>query len=127
MVWKSGADLWTAVNFSHEGVREPFFIAGHQVAAGDYNDRQIDIGLSTARTGAWSGALYLSVGGFYGGDNRTVSPFLSYPPDETFSAFASWNHNAIDLPGDGPAFDVNLARVGASYSFTPKIGVQALV
>ena len=127
VVWKNGADLWTAVNYGHEGVREPFFIAGHRVAAGDYDDRQIDIGASTPQTGRWSGGVYMSAGGFYGGDQRTFSPFVNYRRDETFSAFASWNHNAIDLPGDGPAFDVNLARIGVSYSFTPKIGVQTLV
>ena len=66
------------------------------------------------------------MGGFYNGKRVSLFPFLNYRQDETLTAFASWNYNAIDLP-TGEPFKVNLARVGFNYSFTPKVRLRALV
>ena len=126
MVWKNGADLWTAINVMHEGVRQAFPIAGNYVPVGEYDYAELNVGVSTPRTGKWNGGSMFVVGGFYNGDRVTVSPFLNYRRDETLNFFGSWNHNTIDLP-TGEPFEVNLARVGFRYSFTPKIQLQTLV
>jgi hypothetical protein len=39
----------------------------------------------------------------------------------------SYNFNDFDLPVPGGQFEANLARLRLSYSFTPKILLQALV
>ena len=46
---------------------------------------------------------------------------------ETFSTELSWNHQQIELPVAGGDFEVNLARLRLSYSFTPNVLLQALV
>ena len=64
-------------------------------------------------------------GGFFGGDRFRVSPSIRYRIGETFNASLSYNHNDIDLPGGD--FEVNLTSLRLSYSFTPKISLQAFV
>ena len=66
-----------------------------------------------------------TVGGFFGGDRIAISPTVSYRIGETFSTSLSWDYNDIDLPGGD--FRINLGRLRLSYSFTPKILLQALV
>ena len=126
MVWKNGADLWTAYNVMYERVRYPFPIAGNLVPAGEYDYAELNVGLTTPRTGKWNGGSVVAAGGFYNGDRMYVGPFVNYRRDETLNVFGSWNHNKIDLP-TGEPFEVNLARLGFRYSFTPKIQLQGLV
>ena len=126
-VWKSDADVWPAVNFSHEGVKHPFTIAGVTVPAGDYETRDFEMGINSAPNKTWSGGAHLSAGGFYNGTRHAISPYVNYRRDETLSAWAGWDHNTIDLGSEEGSFTVNLARAGFSYSFTPKIGLRALV
>lgn len=125
-LWKSGADVWPAVNFIHEGVKEPFTIAGVTVPSGDYQNRSFQMGMSTPQTGNWSANAHLVAGGFYGGKRHSVSPALNYRRDEALSAWVAWDRNVIDLGGEDE-FEVNLARAGFSYSFTPKVTLSALV
>lgn len=127
VVWRNGADLWTAVNLVREGVRQPFPIVGCTVAAGEYDTRVLDVGIASPPGAVWSGGAVVSRGGFYNGKSLGFGPYLNYRRDESLSAWAGLNHNAIDLPGAGCEFDVNIARAGFSYSFTPKIGVRSVV
>ena len=46
---------------------------------------------------------------------------------ERFSGELTWDYNDIDLPVENGAFEVNVARLRLSYSFTPKVLLQALV
>ena len=57
----------------------------------------------------------------------SVAPTLRYRIGETFSSELSYNYNEFDLPVPGGQFKANLARLRLSYSFTPKILLQALV
>ena len=126
-VWKSAAEIWPAVNFTHEGVKHPFTIAGVMVPAGDYATRDFEMGINSAPNQTWSGGTHLSAGGFYNGKRFAASPYVNYRRDETFSAWAGWDHNTIELGSEDGSFTVNLARAGFSYSFTPKINLRALI
>ncbi len=126
-IWKSGADIWPSVNFSHEGVKEPFAIAGVEVPAGDYRNRDFEMGMSSAPNRKWSGGTHLVAGGFYNGKRVSFAPYVNYRRDETFNAWAGFNHNTIDLGSEEGSFDVNVIRAGLYYSFTPKVGIGTLV
>jgi hypothetical protein len=56
-----------------------------------------------------------------------LRPTLRYRIGETFSTELSWDYNDIELPVTKGDFEINLARLRISYSFTPKILLQALV
>ncbi|NKB98206.1 MAG: hypothetical protein GKR90_06895 [Pseudomonadales bacterium] len=125
-IWKSGAQLHTAVNLTHEGVKTPFeIVRGVTVDPGEYDHEELSIFSSTDSSAALSAGLQLVYGGFFGGDRLSTSPFVNYRIGESFSARLSLNHNDVELPnGD---FEVNLSQLRLSYSFTPKISIQAFV
>ena len=125
-IWKNGAQLHTAVNLTHEGVKTPFeIVRGVVVDEGEYDHEELSIFSSTDSSDALSAGLNVVAGGFFGGDRFSASPFVNYRIGETFSARLSVNHNDVDLPnGD---FTVNLTQMRLSYSFTPKISLQAFV
>jgi hypothetical protein len=52
---------------------------------------------------------------------------VQYRIGDTFSSQLSYIYNDYDLPVPGGDFQANLARLRLSYSFTPKIQLQALV
>ena len=124
-IWKSGADIWPAVNFSHEGVKEPFTIAGVEVPAGSYKNRDFEMGVSTARNRKWSSGTHLVAGGFYNGKRFGFAPYVNYRKDESFNAWASLGHNTIGSEAD--AFSVNVFYAGMSYSFTPQVRLGTLM
>ena len=64
---------------------------------------------------------HVSYRGFFGGDRISLRPTLRYRIGETFSTELSWDYNDIELPVTNGDFEVNLARLRVSYSFTPKI------
>ena len=126
--WKSGFEIRTAVNFTHEGVQEAFDIVDNvTIEPGTYKNEELQLVVITDEAKPLSFGLNLVVGGFFGGDKTSIGPSMSYRIGETFSTDLSWNHDDIDLPVANGDFDVNLARLRISYSFTPKILLQALV
>ena len=52
---------------------------------------------------------------------------IRYRIGESFNSELSYDYNDFDLPVPGGDFTANLARLRLSYSFTPRILVQALV
>ena len=71
------------------------------------------MGINSAPGKTWSGGAHLSAGGFYNGKRHAISPKVNYRRDETFSAWAGWDHNTIDLGSEEGSFTVNLARAGS--------------
>ena len=51
----------------------------------------------------------------------------SYRLAEAFTSELSWINNDIELPVANGDFEVNVARLRMSYSFSPKVLLQALV
>lgn len=126
MIWKNGGQIHAAVNFTHEGVKQPFEIArGVIVDAGEYDHEELSVFSWTDSSDPLNVGMNFVYGGFFGGDRFSASPFINYRIGETFSARFSLNHNDVKLPnGD---FKVNLSQLRLSYSFTPKISIQAFV
>ena len=125
--WKSGLEIHTGMNFFHEGVQTPFEIVdGIEVPAGEYDDHEVALVLITDQSAPLSLRLSTRVGGIFGGDRVGYEPTIRYRIGEAFTSEFSWNHNDIDL-GPGKEFKVDLARLRLSYSFSPKISIQALV
>jgi hypothetical protein len=70
--------------------------------------------------------LRTTIGGKFGGDRANIAPTVNYRIGEKFNSSLSVNYNDFDLPVPGGDFSVVLTRLSLSYSFTPKILVQAL-
>ena len=126
--WRSGLEIHTGVNFTHEGVLEPFEIVEDVfVEPGEYDHEEAQLVFQTNQGAPLSLDLTTRFGGFFGGDRVNLAPTLRFRIGETFSSELSWNHNDVDLPVPGGDFEVNVGRLRLSYSFTPKILLQALV
>ena len=126
--FESGMEVHTGMNFTLEGVREPFEIVdGVWVPAGTYEHSELQPVIWTNQAAPLSLNVRGNVGGFFGGDRVTTDTTVRYQLDERFSTEVSWNRSDISLPVANGDFTVNLARLRVSYSFTPNISLQTLV
>lgn len=135
--WRNGLEIHTGVNFIHEGVQTPFEInEGTFVLPGNYDHAESQLVFMSDRRKPLYFSLTSKIGGFYGGDRNALETKVNYRLGDAFTAALTWSHNDIGLSsfaGDAltPAsvgdFKVNVARLRMSYSFTPKILLQALV
>jgi hypothetical protein len=124
--YRSGYELHTGINFTREGVKEAFDIVdGVTIQPGTYDHSEASIVFHTNQSAPLSFSLRTTIGGRFGGDRVSLAPTLKYRSGDSFSSELSYNYNDFDLPGG--VFKANLARLRLSYSFTPKILLQALV
>ncbi len=124
--WRNGYEIHTGINFTREGVKEPFEIAeGVVVPAGTYDHEEAQIVFFTNRGAPVSFELRTTQGGFFGGDRLAYSPTLAIRFGETLTSEIGWRHNDIDLPGG--SFRTNLSRLRLTYSATARLFLQALV
>jgi hypothetical protein len=124
--WKNGYEVHTGYNIFTDGIKEPFEIVDDvTVFPGTYDDSEIQLYFTTNRSAPLSFSVWTSWGGKFGGDRYGISPRINYRIGEKFSTSLSVDYNDYDLP-DG-AFTVMLSRLRLTWSFTPKILVQALL
>ncbi|MEX0707997.1 MAG: DUF5916 domain-containing protein [Woeseia sp.] len=126
--WPSGLELHTGMNFTKSGVKEPFEIVdGVTVQPGTYDHEEVQLVFFTNQSLPLSFNTRVVAGGRFGGDRLTLEPVVRYRIGERFRSELSLSHNDFDLPVPNGEFSVNLTRLRLSYSFTPKILLQALV
>ena len=122
----SGTEVHTGINFTVEGVIEPFQISsGIVVPAGTYRHKEAQIVFFTNK----SKPVYIStrhvLGGFFGGDRRANTVEVGLRLGDKFTSAFSINRNDITLPAGYFKTNIFLGRV--SYSFTPRIFTQSLI
>ena len=126
--FKTSSEFHTGYNFTRAGVLTPFEIVPNVVVpAGTYDHGEVALVYFTNQSKPLSFELRTVVGGQFGGDRVALSPTINYRIGETFRSELSVNYNDYDLPVPNGDFTANLARLRLSYSFTPKMQVQALV
>lgn len=126
--WRSGFEIHTGVNQIHEWVREPFQIVEDvYVPRGEYNEYESQLVLITNQGAPLSLEVESRIGGFFGGDRVNLTPVLRYRTSDTFTSELSWVYNRIDLPTETDDVEINVGRLRLSYSFTPKMLLQALI
>ncbi len=126
--FKTGTEIHTGVNVTKAGVKQPFnIIDGVTVQPGTYDHTEVQLVYFTDQSAPFSINTRLVVGGRFGGDRVSFSPTLRYRVGERFSSELSVDYNDFDLPVANGDFSVSLTRLRLSYSFTPKILLQALV
>lgn len=126
--WRNGLEVHTGMNFTHEGVQTAFEINEDTfVLPGDYDNDEVQIVFDTDQGQALSLRSRYTRGGFFGGDREAVAATVNFRFGDKFSSALTWNFNDIDLPVNNGQFEVNVGRLRLSYSFTPKVSLQALV
>ena len=102
-------------------------VPGVVVPPGTYDHGELALVYYTNQSKPLSFTLRTVVGGRFGGDRVSLAPTLKYRVGETFRSELSVSYNDYDLPYENGEFTANLARLRLSYSFSPKIQLQALV
>ncbi len=126
--FKTGAEFHTGYNLTRAGVVNAFeIVPGVIVPSGTYDHGELALVYFTNQSKPLSFSLRTVVGGQFGGDRVSISPTINYRIGETFRSELSIKYNDFDLPVPNGEFTANLARLRLSYSFTPKIQLQALV
>ncbi len=124
-VWRNGFELHTGINFTTEGVLEPFEISqGVIVDSATYKHTEAQIVLITNP----SKKVYIStrhiLGGSFGGKRFINNVALGWRVGEKFNSEYSIQQNNFDLPNG--SFVATILGARLSYSFTPRMFVQGL-
>ena len=126
--FKNGYQLETGYNYLKDGLLERFeIIKGVFVPAGTYSGGEIEIEFNTDLSAPFSLHMENRFGKQFGGDRIVITPTLRYRVGESFTAELGGVYTSFDLPYLGGDFDVTLARLRLSYSFTPKMSAQAVL
>ena len=64
-------------------------------------------------------------GGFFGGNQLVLDPWLSVRLGDYLTSELSWSYNDIDLPAG--AFKTHLGRLRVTYAFSTRLLLQALI
>jgi len=126
--WKNGYEFHTGYNIFTDGIKEPFDIIDDVwIQPASYHEREVSLYFSTDESAPLSFGMHTTIGGKFGGDRVILSPYIDYRVGDKFSSSLSVSYNDYDLPVPGGDFSVLLAHLRLSWSFTPKILLQALV
>lgn len=126
--FKSGYQIETGYNYLIDGLKEPFeIIEGVFVPAGSYSGGEAVIGFKTDLSAPLSFEMRANIGQRFGGDRLVSAPILRYRAGDSFNAELLVEYSAFDLPYSGGDFEVLLSRLRLSYSFTPKVSIQAVL
>lgn len=123
--FRSGYEIHTGRNWTLEGVQTAFEISDGVIVPEDsYSHAEWQIvGMMPERSPVRF-QLRLTQGGFFGGDRTALVPEVRARYGDKVTGELALGHNRVDLPGGD--FITNLFRARVSYSFTPRIYLQAL-
>ncbi len=125
-VWKNAFEVHTGVNFTAQGVYEPFEISkGVIVPPGTYDHAESQIVFITNPSKPVSISTRHINGGFFGGTRFANSASINLILGDKFNSEIGFQHNDIRLP-DGD-FTADVFRAKLAYSFTPSIFTQSLI
>ena len=128
ITYRSGAGIDLIVELTRDGVIDPFeIVPGVIIPADTYDHTDFRMHANSDESQPFSYGLNATIGGRFGGDRIAISPWVAYRIDEAFRTSFSFNYTEFDLPYENGEFTANLARWRISYSFTPKMQIQALV
>ena len=133
--WENGAEIhlpgW---NFTGEGLTEPFTISEDGelpgggrgpivIPPGTYDNQELYFVANTNQSSPLSATAGVRFGGFYSGSQVSPNATVSYRFRDQFTTSVSLNYFDVEL--DEGSFTTSLIRFTGSYSFTPRIYLQA--
>ena len=121
-------------NITGEGLTEPFQIRDEGdlpgggrgaviIPPGTYDNQELLFRANTDRSAPLSVSGGVTFGGFYSGTQFSPDVAVSYRFRDRFTTSVSFNHFDVEL--EEGSFTTSLVRLTGSYSFTPRIYLQA--
>ncbi len=133
--WENGAEIhFPGWNITGEGLTEPFQIRDEGelpdggrgpviIPPGTYDNQELLFRANTNRSAPLSVSGGVTFGGFYSGTQFSPDATVSYRFRDRFTTSVSFNYFDVEL--EEGSFATSLVRLTASYSFTPRIYLQA--
>jgi len=126
--FRNGYRIDTGMNYVRDGLKDPFEIVdGVIVQPGSYGGWEAATRFNTDLSKPVNFQIRANVGKKFGGDRAQIEPTVGFRIGETFTSELAVVYNDFDLPVANGNFDVTLARLRLSYSFTPSVLLQALI
>ena len=108
-------EIHTGVNFTREGVTDPFEIVdGVVIQPGTYDHAEAQLVYMGDMSQPLNFSMRATIGGRFGGDRIALTPTLRYRIGEKFSSELAYIYNDVDLPVPGGKFSADLARIRLS-------------
>ena len=120
------SNLRLGVGSDFDNPTEPFRIGPTTITPGGYDWATVSASASTDDSRGIFGGGGVDVGGYYGGDRRTIRASLNLLPLETMLVENSYTRNVITLPG-APTYTTNVLSTRVSYSLSPTLFLKAFV
>jgi hypothetical protein len=121
-----GSSSSTAVNFSREGLKEPFEIAeGIVIPAATYDFAEFKQRFNTNQSAPLSVTGEIILGGFFSGHRKSFVGSINGRSGATLAASIRLGYDDVDL-AEG-SFETALAGLRVAYSFTPRIFLESLI
>jgi hypothetical protein len=115
-----------AINFTREGLKEPFEISpGIVVTPGTYDNFEWGFEYRTNQSAPVAVSGRIDIGGFYSGHRWGTASTLDTRLSDVFAAAVRVTYYNITL--DEGEFENRLLSLRAAYSFSPRTYLQALV
>lgn len=113
-------------NFTGEGLRQPFEIRpGIVIPAGTYENYDWEFRANTNRSAPLSLSAGWDYGGFFSGTRFGPNATIAYRHGDVLTTSLRVEYFDVEL--DEGSFRTSLVRLNASYSFTPRLYLQANV
>jgi len=124
--FENGAFFSPAVNFTVEGLKEPFEIfPGVVVPSGSYRNTELAWRWRTDEAKPLSYSGQWDYGGFLSGRQNKIGTTIAFRYGAKLITSIEWEYSDFDL-AEG-SFQTNLGQFRFNYSFTPLINVETLV
>jgi hypothetical protein len=115
-----------AINFTREGLQEPFEIAeGVVIPPGTYDNVDWGFAYNTDESAPLSINGRINIGGFYSGHRKGTFGTINARVGTTLVAGLRFSYDDVDLP-EG-SFETALVGLRVAYSFTPRMYLQSLI
>jgi hypothetical protein len=123
----SGREFHTGVNFTREGLKQPFdIVPGVTIQPGTYDHEETQLVYLGDLSQPFNFQVRSTIGGRFGGDRVNFEPTFGYRIGDKFSSELVYAYNDFDLPVPNGKFRADLWRLRVSYSFSPRILLQLL-
>ena len=124
--WKNGIEIHTGINFTTEGVANPFEIASSVIIPDStFKHSEAQIVVMTNKSKMISLNTRSVVGGYFGGKRYAHSGTINLRFGDKFNSSFTLSRNDYRLPYGN--FVTNILSSRISYSFTPRIFTQSLI
>jgi hypothetical protein len=124
-VWESGFEIHTGINFTTEGVLNPFSISDVIIPIGEYKHSEFQLVLMSNANKKVYFQTRTVIGGYFGGDRVSSNNKVTLRLGDKFNASGTLNYNHLELANGNVDAVISGARF--AYSFTPRMFLQSLV